>query len=278
MSTDDLFINLNNNCLVFIETGRNLQCTLGSFNNSHSSDCIDGTFADRQNPMLLHVLVIADSWIKVTQHFFFLPLWHFQLPFSFWSSKGNAMEGSGRCNITMICGSCEPNSIPPLVSLFRRPSTWHKLRTSVFSCTQSVICASGLSVLWACWAVLKPVLPVKHSLFAWDVLQEFKCRSLYERQQAAEELLHVLLDHDSGGVRAIGYLERWFVGLRCDPLHDTRQLMFRRNLMHNDKATAASQERGKPPQYCRHTITSEHFSCCCFFAVTTQHADSTALL
>lgn len=59
--------------LVGIEIGRKRQWMFGSSNASDSSDGIDGTLAERENHMLLHVLVFADSWIKVTQPFF-LPL------------------------------------------------------------------------------------------------------------------------------------------------------------------------------------------------------------
>lgn len=96
--------------LVGIEIGRKWQRMIGSSNPSDSSDGIDGTLAERENHVLLHVLVFADSRIKVTQSFFSAPL-TFAAPYSFRSSKENATQGSGHCNITMIGGGCDPNSI-----------------------------------------------------------------------------------------------------------------------------------------------------------------------
>lgn len=67
--------------LVGIEIGRKWQRIFGSSNPSDSSDGIDATLAERENHMFVHVLVFADSWIKVTQPFFSAPL-TFAAPYS----------------------------------------------------------------------------------------------------------------------------------------------------------------------------------------------------
>lgn len=190
---------------------------------------------------------------------FFLPSWHLQL-----LTLSNPQKKMPRWVLGIV-------TLQWWVAVVIRTAFCFSLQVaptvaSGFTCTQSAIGAGGVSETGPAevFSMLSGAQACSTDhLFEWDVMHS--CRRLYEATG----------NRRITSCAAAGSWQGRHEGNRMsvkDVLFGRavilRTVWLRRNLMHNDKVTAAGQDRRKP-HYCRHTIAPQHFFSWCFFAVTT---------
>lgn len=209
--------------------------------------------------MLLHVLVLVDSWIKVTQLFFSAQLTFAALLLTLF----NPQKKMPRRVLGIVTSQWS-------VAVVMRAAFSFSLQVahtvaSGFTCSQSAIGAGGVSETGPVevFSMLSGAQACSTDhLFEWDVMHS--CRRLYEA------IGNRRITSSAAG-SWWGRHEGNRVSVKDVPFGRAvilRAVRLRRSLMHNDKVTAAGQDRRKP-HYCRHTIAPQHFFSWCFFAVIT---------
>lgn len=178
------------------------------------------------------------------------------------------MVGSGHCNITMIRARCDLNILLPFAPLSNVPHAAPTTAARALSCTLAVTLAARASKQALPWLfkmqshaqVQGPSCPLNFPFFIkWSMSRRFWSMEKEGGVTCWLSRSHVSRSwrHEGDSVRLVKdvlFLLLRFFAQRVN----AKWLMFARNLMHNDKVTAAGlQKTKKPPHYCVHFITSQ---------------------